>query len=282
MKKLLICTDGSQYSEQACLYAAWLAQNSEVELHALYVTDLRQYQGSFIADLSGSLGIQPYDGMVSQLQALEQQKAKFVEDQTEAVFKAAGLMERFKFHHETGLLVDIIDDYADEETELIVIGKRGENADFATEHLGSMLERVVRATDRPCLVTSRKFIEVTRAAVAFDGGASSRRALQYLASHEQFRALELHVLTVAEGSDEDEAAHHLKEAESILQSTGLKATYQLLNGEVETVIAKYIESNRIELLVAGAYGHSRIRDLFIGSTTTELLRSCHVPVLCFR
>jgi hypothetical protein len=29
----------------------------------------------------------------------------------------------------------------------------------------------------------------------------------------------------------------------------------------------------------GAYGHSRIRSFVIGSTTTEMVRSCKVPVL---
>lgn len=281
MKKLLICTDGSQYSEQACLYATWLAEDTEVEIHALYVTDLRQYQGSFIADLSGSIGIQPYDGMVAQMQEVEVQKAKFVEGQTADLFEAKGLSDRFTFHHETGLLVDIIDDYS-EDSDMIIIGKRGENADFAMEHLGSMLERVVRAADRPCLVTSRAFKPIETIAIAYDGGASSQHALQFLATHEQFRALEMHVLTVVEGSHEDEAAERLAEAEALLEATNLKATYQLLNGEVESVVANYIEANHIDLLVAGAYGHSRIRDLLIGSTTTELLRSCHVPVLCFR
>jgi len=38
----------------------------------------------------------------------------------------------------------------------------------------------------------------------------------------------------------------------------------------------------IGLLVMGAYGHSRIRNLVIGSTTTEMLRICPVPVMLFR
>ena len=36
------------------------------------------------------------------------------------------------------------------------------------------------------------------------------------------------------------------------------------------------------MVVMGAYGHSRIRSLVIGSTTTEMLRSCKVPVLLIR
>ncbi|MGJ8639783.1 MAG: universal stress protein [Opitutaceae bacterium] len=282
MRKLLICTDGSQYSEQACHYASWLARDPDTEIHALYVSDLRQFQGSFIADLSGSLGIQPYDSMVAQLQEVELQKAKFIEEQARSVFEKLGMLDRLHFHHETGLLVDVIDDFTDETTDIVVIGKRGENADFATEHLGSMLERVVRATDRPCLVTSRQFEPIQRLAIAFDGGVSSRRALHFVATHSNFNELELHVLTAVEGHNEDEAAEHIAEAESILREAGLKATYQVLNGIVESAIASYVDSKGIDLLVAGAYGHSRIRDLLIGSTTTELLRKCHIPVLCFR
>jgi len=38
----------------------------------------------------------------------------------------------------------------------------------------------------------------------------------------------------------------------------------------------------IDLLIMGAYGHSRIRHLIVGSTTTAVLRSCTIPVLLLR
>ncbi len=36
------------------------------------------------------------------------------------------------------------------------------------------------------------------------------------------------------------------------------------------------------MLVMGAYGHSPLRAMIVGSTTTEMVRSCSVPVLLFR
>ncbi|WP_372803402.1 universal stress protein, partial [Paracoccus seriniphilus] len=42
-----------------------------------------------------------------------------------------------------------------------------------------------------------------------------------------------------------------------------------------------IDAEGFDMLVMGAYGHSRIRSLVIGSTTTEMVRSCKVPVLMF-
>jgi len=46
---------------------------------------------------------------------------------------------------------DLVEELAllEHEADLIVIGKRGEAADFAKLHLGSNLERVVRASARP-------------------------------------------------------------------------------------------------------------------------------------
>ena len=43
-----------------------------------------------------------------------------------------------------------------------------------------------------------------------------------------------------------------------------------------------VERTGIDLLVMGAYGHSRVRSLIIGSTTTEMIRACKIPVLLFR
>ena len=48
------------------------------------------------------------------------------------------------------------------------------------------------------------------------------------------------------------------------------------------LISDAVESKEIGLLVMGAYGHSRIRSLIIGSTTAEMIRLCKIPVVLFR
>ncbi|HDL2424397.1 TPA: universal stress protein, partial [Acinetobacter baumannii] len=37
-----------------------------------------------------------------------------------------------------------------------------------------------------------------------------------------------------------------------------------------------------DLIVVGAYGHSKIRQFFIGSTTTKVITSTNKPVLLLR
>ena len=106
--------------------------------------------------------------------------------------------------------------------------------------------------------------------------------LRSIARSATARDFNLHVVTVAEGHREDQAAERLAEAERLLNAGGLSASCQVLSGEVETAIADFVKHTAVDLLIVGAYGHGRIRELLIGSTTTQLLRRCHLPVLCFR
>ena len=53
-------------------------------------------------------------------------------------------------------------------------------------------------------------------------------------------------------------------------------------GNPETALPNYIKVYSADLLVMGAYGHSRIRQFIVGSTTTTLLRTSTVPVLVLR
>ncbi len=283
MKKILVCTDGSDYAQECCQYAAWLAGRTGAEIDLLYLTDIRQFEVPFIADLSGSLGIQPYQDIMSQLQELERKKALMIEESSRKVLASGGLQEGVNFHHRTGLLVDCLGDFED-DADLVMLGKRGENANFASEHLGSTMERVLRASKKPCLVTSRKFKEIGKVILAYDGGQSCRKALQYLtvAGREAMSDIDFHIVTVVENGDETFAQKNLAEAETISQAAGYTPVCQMLRGHVEESLSDYVEKEGIDLLVMGAYGHTRIRYLLIGSTTTATLRHCKVPVLCFR
>lgn len=281
MKRILVCTDGSNYAQVCCEYAAWLAGRTKADIEILYVTDLRQFEVPLMADLSGSLGIQPYQAILGQLQELEGRKAKVILENAQAVVEKSGLAVEVATKHETGLLVDCLTD-CEENCDVVLLGKRGENANFASEHLGSTMERVVRASKRPCLVTSRSFHPIKRVLLAYDGGASCRKALDFVSQSDAFRGLDLHIVTVSGGMDADTALGHLRSAEATAREGGFQPVCQMLHGTPEEQISAYVSGNEIDLLVMGAYGHNRIRYLIIGSTTTEMIRVCKVPVLLFR
>jgi nucleotide-binding universal stress UspA family protein len=163
---------------------------------------------------------------------------------------------------------------------MIVVGKRGEAADFARGHLGSNLERIVRAAHKPVLVAPRAFRPVSKVLVAYDGGVSAMKAVDHIARNPLFTGLPVTIVTV--GAQSPASKNGLAEAAAKIEAAGLPVETRLLAGQPEAVLGKLVEDEGFDLLVMGAYGHSRIRNLIIGSTTTELLRSCRVPVLLLR
>ena len=84
------------------------------------------------------------------------------------------------------------------------------------------------------------------------------------------------------GSESSGYRKQLGGAVATLQQAGFQAEYRVVAGQADRVIADTVESEQFDLLVMGAYGHSRIRNLIIGSTTTQMIGACKVPVMLFR
>ncbi|MGQ4650007.1 universal stress protein [Lyngbya aestuarii] len=287
MKRILLCTDGSPYSRTGYEYAAWLANHMSASIEVLYVTDLRKSGLTTTGDLSGSIGIDSYKQLLDKLVKLEHEKAKINHQRAKIILQEAGEflaaqgVGYVKLTHRTGFLVDSFHEL-EERADLIMLGKRGETASFATEHLGANLERIVRSSHKPCLVTSRTFQPIKRLLLAYDGGNSCQKALEFLVDLPAFKGLEIHLLTVAKHHGEESALENLKMAETKVREAGFEPICQMLSGDPEQVMTSYVEEHDINFLIMGAYGHSRIRHLVIGSTTAQVLRSCHIPILLFR
>lgn len=284
MTKLIALIDGSVYSQSVCDHAAWVAGRTHSSVDLLHVLK-QQGTTTQTADLSGSIGLGARTALLEELAELDAQKAKLAQkrgrhilDDAKGLLDAAGVGETHtKLRH--GDVVETVQECED-GADLIVIGKRGEAADFNKLHLGSNLERIVRASHKPVLVTSRAFKPIERFMIAFDGGESSLKAIQHIAHGELFIGLECHILMV--GSERPEKREQLETAADLLRARGYKVQADLISGQSDVVISERIETDGIGLLVMGAYGHSRIRNLIIGSTTAEMLRSCKVPVMLFR
>jgi len=294
MRKLLACIDGSLYGQTCAQYALWLAKRSGAAVSALYVSELWQYEAPLVADFGGSLGAQPYMGLTAQLRQIEAAKAAALKDYLGQIFCGAGAGDRIEFHHRTGVLVDCIGEFentaaggagtATGPADLLIIGKRGEAANMAKAHLGSNMERVVRASSLPCFVANREFFEPRKLLFATDGSASAGKALAWFAENKTtFAGAEVRVVSVATkpGTGEKTAAA-LADAERTLAAAGIKATTTALEGVPADAISACQQESGANLLLMGAYGHSRIRRLLIGSTTVELLQRCRVPVMLFR
>lgn len=287
MKTILLCSDGSAFADGIYKYGAWFAHQLQAQMKVLFVSDIRQKVVS-TGNLSGSIGLGASEQLLNELVNLEhekaklnKQRAKLILHNAEQVLKAEGL-SNLELLNPTGFLVDCFHDF-EAESDLIVLGKRGEAAEFASGHLGANVDRIVRSSAKPCLVTPQTFAPIESLLVAYDGSPTGKRVLNFLVdSAPGFKDIEIHLLTVAKKVSDAVKSQELADAEKTLQQAGLTVTTTLSTGAPEKVISDYIEQNKMSLLLMGAYGHRRIRHLVIGSTTVQLLRSVQVPVLLFR
>lgn len=283
MTNILACIDASLYATSVVEHAAWAAMRLEGTVEVLHVIQ-RKDAVAARHDLSGAVGLGAKSSLLEELVRIDESEGKLAQEKGRTLLGAAkshleelGQQAITLTHRHGGIIETIVE--REENADLVIIGKRGASADFAKGHLGSKVERVVRQSTRPVLVASRAFAEPRTILVAFDGGASARKALAFVATSPLFTCLGLHV--VMAGRDDSAHAQNLNWARELL-ATRNDCHVDMVDGKPEEVIAGKIAATGAQMLIMGAYGHSPLRAMIVGSTTTEMVRSCTIPVLLFR
>jgi nucleotide-binding universal stress UspA family protein len=280
---VVTCIDGSAYSPGVTEYASWAAQRLGAPLTLLNVLDHAHAQRP--TDLSGSIGLGAQEQLLAELAELDARTGKLAMEQGRLILetsrdRATGLGVRdVRIRQVHGALVDRLAEL-ESEIRLLVLGKRGETAHQAADHLGSNLERVIRAMHRPILVVPVEFTAPTRILIAFDGSETTRKGMQMVAATPMFAGLPLHV--VQAGEPDTQPRGNQEEAVAALRAAGHEVTTAIIPGQPEAALMAYQQEHATDLLVMGAYGHSRIRHLLVGSTTTAMIRAASVPLLLLR
>jgi nucleotide-binding universal stress UspA family protein len=283
MSKVIACIDGSRLTFAVCDYAAWASRQMDAPLDFLHVLGRSEYP--IPADLSGNIGLGSREHLLQELAELDEKRGRLALEQGRIMLAAA--KERAiadgvpnpTSRQRHGELVDTLIEF-EGDTRLLVMGRQGEQGDSAGEHIGSHLENVVRTLHRPILVIPSDYSEPQRILVAFDGSATTRKAVEMVAASPLFRGLPCHVVMV--GADKPEARTQLDWARATLEKSGFEVTASLRAGQVEEVLCGYRTEHQIDLIVMGAYGHSKIREFLVGSTTTKLIRQSKIPLLLLR
>jgi len=160
------------------------------------------------------------------------------------------------------------------------MGHRGVNEQFSTGLLGSTTESVTRKSPKPVLVSPMRFREVSSPLLAYDGSQRASAAMHAAAELTSALGLPLTVLHVARDDGTD--GRVLDEARRYLHSYDLAVTFDTVRGHPHERIVEYIGTHDHDLLFIGAYGHSRIIEMVLGSTTEYVLRNSPCPVFLAR
>lgn len=283
-QKILACVDATPAAEGVAAYAAWAAVRLQAPLEFLHVLD-RHKPLSAPHDHSGAIGLDAQEKLLTQLSTADELR-------TRAAREAGRLfLNRLRAHAlaagatpvDTRLRHGEVEETLSEQqagTRLFVLGRAGASSSTGGAELGKHLEWVVRSVNLPVLVAAPVYAEPSRVLFAFDGSSVTRRGVAMLAASPLLKGLPIHLLM--SGTTNAQAQAQLASAVQTLTDAGLPATFALVPGQPQEVIAAALKDPAFNLLVMGAYSHSPLRNLFVGSKTSELLRSARVATLLLR
>ncbi len=281
--RVLAALDVSNYATSVAGLAAWAAVRLAASLEFVHAID-RPNAAPAKQDLSGNLILGDREDLLVELSALDESRSRIAQESGRRLLDQARVLARESSGIEAetrlrhgGLLDTLLE--LESDARLFVLGKRGEHADFSKAHLGSNLERVVRAVHRSVLVAAHAFAPPQKFLLAFDGSVTTRRCIELVCASPLLKGIPCDLLMVGEFGSEPDGLEWAREK---LSDAGFAVNVQVVAGAADTAIARHVQESAIDLIVMGAYGHSRIRCLILGSTTTQILRTCPVPVLLLR
>ena len=284
MYKVIASVDGSRSSPAVCDYAIWAARRLDAPLtflHAINTPD-----GACEGELSGNLTFGVRDSLLSEMVEVEDRRDKLAREQGKAVLADAVGRAVEQGVDDAGRLLrngDVADvlDKAQGEMRLLVLGKQGEDGDALAEHIGSHLESTIRRVQRPILVAPLAFRAPARFLIAYDGSPAATEVVEWIAGSPLLQGLEAHLLLV--DTDTEANRERLRSPRERLEAAGFTVRAEVRPGSsLDEEVCAYREEQGIHLIAMGAYGHSRLRHFFLGSTTTHMIMRASTPLLILR
>lgn len=273
-RKILIPTDGSDYSKTALEYGIYIAKYLEARLIGMNVVDVKIVQGPLFSDIAFYSGMPAYYEFLPRIEeALNKRGDTILKAFEDRCRETRTPVEVKKV---TGLIDEMIVEEG-KKADWILLAQRGEHYHLTTGGLlGSTAGSVVRKSRTPVMVTPVEFKEIESMGIAYDGSPPADHALKMAAELSKKARWPLTTITVCD--DSKMAAELTRKVEDFLEPYEIDNEMIVLSGKADREIAKYIEEGAVELMVMGAHSHVRLRDLFLGSTTTHVIRSSRIPV----
>ena len=159
--------------------------------------------------------------------------------------------------------------------DLLVVGRAENYATFGPQHLLEIGDAVMQA-GRPVVVVPPRStsLALNRILIAWKDSAEARRVLP-AALPLLKQAKDLIIVEIVSGESERETANaRVADVATWLQRHNVRASarVELSAGDAGSQLDAIASEARIDLVVAGAYGHTRLREWMFGGVTRHMLQ----------
>jgi nucleotide-binding universal stress UspA family protein len=116
--------------------------------------------------------------------------------------------------------------------------------------------------------------------IAYDGSEAAEKAVDMVATSPLYKGLTCHLVCAGKKATADNL---LEKAAQKLSTGGDKEIITArLKGKAEQELCQYQDSHNIDMTIMGAFSHTRIHDLLLGSFTVKMLVNTKRPLLLLR
>jgi len=272
---LAVGLDGSLNGGSALELALRLGTRLGSVVHGIHVIDAAMLEGSFIADITGALGVEPLVNLTASVESVLSDLAETIRTRFSVEAEEAGATAQFQVVR--GAVAPSLVAAAG-ACGLLVVGKQGVNAKFHGDLMGPVVERLLRLSTIPVMVTPADPPKLERVLIAYDGGAKADHALR--AAGELARSLSLPVAVVVVADDASAARPNVERARGHLEPLGLEVEVLVEQGPAAEAIESARARASADLVCMGAHSRGRLAEMVLGSTAEMTIRRSPVPVLC--
>ncbi|MGI9387285.1 MAG: universal stress protein [Methyloligellaceae bacterium] len=288
LKDILVHTDNSKNSEIRLEYATRLAQIHEAYLTGLYVSTATKLEKSssdtvnyVLPDLGGR-SLREYQKKASEVDAMYGEHARFAADAARQRFesKVGGLGLEKDWIRVEGPMIEALTHNA-RFCDVAVVGQPGPDSrrrfgETVTDHL-------ILTVGHPILVVPTLGADFTvgkRIMIAWDRSPLATRAVHNSRPFMR-HADSVHILAI----NLDPESHGGVPGSGICEHLArhdIKATPIRVTGVTDAVVDVILSQAKdldIDLIIMGAYGHSRLRERILGGNTYYLLNNSPIPML---
>jgi nucleotide-binding universal stress UspA family protein len=264
LEKLLLATDGSQYSEGAIDEAINLAKKCTSMLYAVSVLETNpEYE---------TIGAKVFEkeeaDLLSHLESIKSKAAK------------EGLVCETVLHEAIDPAQVIVDEASEKKVDVIVIGRHGHKG-LLKLLMGEIAEKVVgHAPCKVLVVPKAAKIGYRTILVATDGSAHSDAAVTEALTIAKYCGSNVIALSVVHDDGEiEEARANVNKVVELGQRESISVEALTPGGRSYDVIVETACGRGVDLIVVGAYGRTGIKRLLMGSTTEKVIGNAGCAVL---
>jgi len=274
---ILVCVDGSDYTEPSLLHASWLGTHVDADkLIVTHIADVTKYQVPFVNELGAGIGLQPCNGLFSEIHKQEQELLEDLKIRVSKCMNETPWCDRYDFVVERGRPAEVLHasrvPYA-----YVVLGKRGESFSYDQVQLGSNLSHFLKHSSVPCLLSSRSFQPITKVALVLAEDCEWESVIKWAQNSVKLDGLEFHVI------------HSWKTNRCSLESlqSSIPASkagffmHEIKNCEDSSIINKVCDVFA-DLMIIGAHRGSHFFDWMSTPLGKTVIRDCKIPILVTR